>query len=121
MISDPHIDEEAIRKKVDSELKKGGTFDKIRKQATEHIRESSTLERIEKEMLEKVDEIMKSWTSNSSREEMQRKLRDALARNDKVINDINRQTRIELDKNWVNQILDAEIEKKISKIFENHQ
>lgn len=42
-----YVDEDAISKKVDMELKREGTFDRIRKESTEHIRGSKELQEIE--------------------------------------------------------------------------
>ncbi|CAO4374024.1 Protein CBG06121 [Caenorhabditis briggsae] len=112
------VDERSIVAKVDMELKKGGTFDKLRKKATEHIKESELLQRIEKETLQKVDEIMES-SSNISKEEIQRKLREYISSNHQMRNDINRQTRIELDKSWVQDTLKEEIEEKVTKQLED--
>uniref|UniRef100_A0A8R1I154 BOD1/SHG1 domain-containing protein n=1 Tax=Caenorhabditis japonica TaxID=281687 RepID=A0A8R1I154_CAEJA len=113
-----YIDEDEIVKKVDIELKKGGTFDKIRKQAFEQIvKESTTVQRIEKEMLATVKEIMNS-SGNSSKEEMQRKVRNMIFNDAKMRHDINRLTRSELDKQWVSEALNDEIEQKVSNHLE---
>ena len=46
-MSGTDIDKKSIVAKVDMELKKGGTFDKLRKQVTEQLKNSEMLQRIE--------------------------------------------------------------------------
>lgn len=117
-MSGMHIDEKSIVAKVDQELKKGGTFDKLRKQTMELIKESEIVKRIEKEMLEKADELVES-SQTLSRDEILQKMRQFIESNPKVRNDINRQTRSELDKAAVQQTLKEEIEKKVTKQLED--
>uniref|UniRef100_A0A1I7T531 Trigger_C domain-containing protein n=1 Tax=Caenorhabditis tropicalis TaxID=1561998 RepID=A0A1I7T531_9PELO len=117
-MSNAFVDEKSIVAQVDKELKKCGTFDKIRKQVTEHINASPLVERLETEMLAKVNELMES-SSNMSKEEIQRKMRDYIGNNFKMRNDINRQTRIELEKDWVKETLVPEIEEKVNKQLED--
>lgn len=117
-MSNTYIDEKSIIAKVDKELKKCGTFDKIRRQATEHIKESEQVQNLEKEMLAKADEIMES-SSSSSKKELQRRMREYVENSFKMRNDINRQTQSELDKEWVQEILKKEVEEKVKKQLED--
>lgn len=103
---------------VEMELKKGGTFDKLRKQAIEHVKDSKLVHRIENEMLVKVDEIIAS-SANLTQEEIQRKMKDFMNENAKMRNDINRQIRVEFEKEWVHDELDKEIDEKVNKQLEN--
>ncbi|EFO93950.1 hypothetical protein GCK72_014146 [Caenorhabditis remanei] len=116
-MSGTDIDKKSIVAKVDMELKKGGTFDKLRKQVTEQLKNSEMLQRIEKEALDNVDEIVN--TSNLTREEIQRKIRGYIDSHHKMRNDINRQTRDELNKPSVRDKLREEIEQKVTKQLED--
>lgn len=69
-------------------------------------------------MLNKVDEIMNS-SSNLTREEIQKKMREYIERNSTMRNHINRQTRDELNKPWAREKLQEEIEKKVTKQLED--
>ncbi|CAA97794.1 BOD1/SHG1 domain-containing protein [Caenorhabditis elegans] len=117
-MSCPYIDEDKIVGNVEMELKKGGTFDKLRKQAIEHVKDSKLVHRIENEMLVKVDEIIAS-SANLTQEEIQRKMKDFMNENAKMRNDINRQIRVEFEKEWVHDELDKEIDEKVNKQLEN--
>lgn len=107
------FDHFSIVAKVDKELKKCGAFDRIRKQATENIKESSMAE-IEKETLKKVDEIMEKL-SNSSTHEIQRKVRDYIENNPKLREEITGQIKTELEKDWVKDTLNQEVEDQVNK------